>query len=107
MVATKTSVIIIYNKCDQRPELWRDGKPVANSFKNELFNNGNVQIKELNKFIYDRYRSITFMPFQAASFDIDGTGIHQMRFIESNLLPKALWKKIVKGVEGKPWWWIF
>lgn len=101
-------VIIVFNKCDERPDLNRNGKPVNSEFKKLLYRENAV--RPLAEFLRDgQLARVPFVPFSSGKFGKDSGG-RKTFAMSADHYPKNLWEAIHDCIKGGfsllPWnWW--
>lgn len=97
-------ILVVFNKCDERPDLSRNGRPIENEFKKLLYSNpAFAPLAEYLKL--NRFARIQFVPFSSGHFGKDRTG-RQTFAMSANHYPEALWRAIHDCVRGRlfPFW---
>lgn len=102
--ARKDRILIIFNKCDQKPELNHNGRPSEKAFRSHLFSN--PAFAPLAEFLKaNRFERIHFVPFSSGRFGKDRDG-RQTFAMSADHYPQALWRAIDDCVSGRtPWPW--
>jgi hypothetical protein len=98
-------VLLIFNKCDERSDLSRNGRPIETEFKRLLYSNS--AFSPLAEFLRaSRFARVHFVPFSSGQFGRDRTGKRTFA-MSADHYPKALWTAIHDCVKGRwriwPW----
>jgi hypothetical protein len=98
-------VLIIFNKCDERPDLNRNGRPVEKEFKRLLYSS--PAFAPLAEFLKaNRFARVHFVPFSSGQFGKDRTGRRTFA-MSAKHYPQSLWNAIHDCVEGRSRFWLW
>lgn len=97
----KDRVIILCNKCDEKPSWFRNKKPIESRFRKELYENDSFK-PLVNVLAEGGFKNVPFIPFSAGEFtEFESYNEKQKALTpSSDFYPKSLWNAIYKSIRG-------
>ncbi len=100
----KDKLILLYNKVDNSPEIFMNGRVSSEAIKQNLIQNPDYkalfQAIKNNRFI----KKIGYLPFSSGAFYHDANTNKESMTMGNDNYPKALWHQIEQAIRPKKWW---
>lgn len=96
-------VLLIFNKCDERPDLSRSGRPIEAEFRRLLYSN--PAFAPLAEFLrVSRFARVNLVPFSSGQFGKNREG-NRTFAMSADHYPQVLWSAIHDCVKGRWSFW--